>query len=203
MHHVDRDTPWDEIWQAMELLVRAGQGALRRQQQLRRLAHRAGAGRGRRARHFLGLVSEQSLYNLNARTIELEVIPACRALRPRRDPVEPARGRPARRRARQIAARAGARAELVPDADREKHRPQLEAWERFCRELGEEPADVALAWLLAQPGGHRADHRPAHDGAARRERCAPSRSSSTTEALKRLDEIWPGPGGEAPEAYAW
>lgn len=30
------------------------------------------------ARHLLGLVSEQSLYNLTNRTIELEVIPACR-----------------------------------------------------------------------------------------------------------------------------
>ena len=63
--------------------------------------HIAQAQRARpRARHFLGLVSEQSLYNLTARTIELEVIPACRALRPRPDPVEPARRRPARRRAR-------------------------------------------------------------------------------------------------------
>ena len=42
MHHVDRDTPWDEVWQAMEKLVDAGQGDLRRQQQLRGLAHRAG-----------------------------------------------------------------------------------------------------------------------------------------------------------------
>ena len=24
MHHVDRDTPWDEIWQAMEVLVAQG-----------------------------------------------------------------------------------------------------------------------------------------------------------------------------------
>ena len=48
MHHVDRDTPWDEIWQAMDLLVAAGQGHLRRQLQLRRLAHRPGE-RGRPA----------------------------------------------------------------------------------------------------------------------------------------------------------
>ena len=47
MHHVDRNAPWDEVWQAMETLVDAGQGDLRRQQQLRGLAHRAGErGRG-------------------------------------------------------------------------------------------------------------------------------------------------------------
>ena len=33
----------------------------------------------------------------------------------------------------------------------EQNRPKLEAWEGLCRELGEQPADVALAWLLSRP----------------------------------------------------
>ena len=150
MHHVDRDTPWDEIWQAFEVLVAQGKVIYVGQQQLRRLAHRAGERRGRDARHFLGLVSEQSLYNLTARTIELEVIPACRAHGLGADPVEPARRRPARRRARQARRRAGARP--IGCARRSSATARkLEAYEGLCRELGEAPADVALAWLLHSP----------------------------------------------------
>ena len=74
-----RDARGKRSGRRWSILVRAGEGDLRREQQLRRMAHRAGA-RRRTARHFLGLVSEQSLYNLTDRTIELEVIPACRAL---------------------------------------------------------------------------------------------------------------------------
>ena len=33
----------------------------------------------------------------------------------------------------------------------EEHRSKLEAYEGFCREMGEQPADVALAWLLKNP----------------------------------------------------
>ncbi len=77
MHHIDRHTPWEESWQAMELLVQQGKvlyiGS----------SNFAGwdiatAQSVATARHFLGLVAEQSLYNLTARTVELEVIPACR-----------------------------------------------------------------------------------------------------------------------------
>lgn len=77
MHHIDRHTPWEEIWQAMELLVQQGKvlyiGS----------SNFAGwdiatAQSVATVRHFLGLVAEQSLYNLTARTVELELIPACR-----------------------------------------------------------------------------------------------------------------------------
>ena len=77
MHHIDRLTPWEEIWQAMELLVRQGKvlyiGS----------SNFAGwdiatAQAEARSRRFMGLVAEQSLYNLAVRNVELEVIPACR-----------------------------------------------------------------------------------------------------------------------------
>jgi aryl-alcohol dehydrogenase-like predicted oxidoreductase len=84
----------------------------------------------------------------------------------------------------------------------EANRPKLEAWEKFCKELGQEPAIVALAWLLRNPVvtapiiGPRTDDQ--FTGSLR------ALELKLDEAtLKRLDEIFPGPGGEAPEAYAW
>ena len=82
-------------------------------------------------------------------------------------------------------------------------RPQIERWEEFCAELGEDPADVALAWLLHQPARHRPIIGPRTmaqlDGASLRALDL----RSTTRRWRRLDEIFPGPGGAAPEAYAW
>jgi aryl-alcohol dehydrogenase-like predicted oxidoreductase len=84
----------------------------------------------------------------------------------------------------------------------EKHHAQLEAYESLCRELGEKPADVALAWLLQNP----AVTAPII-GPRTLEQLEGSLHALQIElsegVLARLDEIWPGPGGEAPEAYAW
>jgi aryl-alcohol dehydrogenase-like predicted oxidoreductase len=84
----------------------------------------------------------------------------------------------------------------------EKRRPQLEKYENLCRELGEKPADVALAWLLHNPVvtapiiGPRTIEQFTGSLRAVEIKLSP-------EVLKNLDEIFPGPGGEAPEAYAW
>jgi aryl-alcohol dehydrogenase-like predicted oxidoreductase len=84
----------------------------------------------------------------------------------------------------------------------EKHRPQLEAYETLCAELGEAPANVALAWLLHNPAVTAPIIGPRtlaqFDGNLRALEIA-----LTPEVLQRLDAIWPGPGGAAPEAYAW
>ena len=84
----------------------------------------------------------------------------------------------------------------------EKHRSQLEKYEALCNELGQTPANVALAWLLHQPGvtapilGPRSeDQLTSVIGSVD--------LSLSKETLERLDQIWPGPGGTAPEAYAW
>ncbi|HWN82869.1 MAG TPA: aldo/keto reductase, partial [Candidatus Udaeobacter sp.] len=148
MHHIDRSTPWEEIWSAMEQLVRAGKVLYVGSSNFAGW-HLAQAQGEAARRGFLGLVSEQSLYNLNARTIELEVVPACRALGLGLLPWSPlAAGllggvlsRPASGR------RAG---ENVMKA-LEKHRAQIEAFEALCSELGHAPAEVALAWVLANP----------------------------------------------------
>ena len=78
MHHVDRATPWDEIWQAMDLLVAQGKVIYVGSSNFAGW-HIVAANEAARQRNSLGLVSEQSLYNLNTRMIELEVIPACEA----------------------------------------------------------------------------------------------------------------------------
>lgn len=84
----------------------------------------------------------------------------------------------------------------------ERHRPKLEAYEALCAEIGEEPADVALAWLL-----HNPVLTSVITGPRTPEQLAAGQKALdvhlSDDVLKRLDEIWPGPGGEAPEAYAW
>ncbi|MCC6166511.1 MAG: aldo/keto reductase [Caldilineaceae bacterium] len=199
MHHVERTTPWEEIWQAMEQLVREGKvlyvgssnfGAL----------HIALAQFAAEKRHFLGLVSEQSLYNLNARTVELEVIPACRHFGLGLIPWSPLSGGLLGGALQKAAA--GRRANERAQARIEKLRPQLEAYEALAAELGASPANLGLAWLLHNPvvtAPIIGPRTPAQfdDTPAAVEIALPA------DALKRLDEIWPGPGGEAPEAYAW
>jgi aryl-alcohol dehydrogenase-like predicted oxidoreductase len=199
MHHVDRDTPWDEIWQAFEVLVTQGKVLYVGSSNFAGW-HIAQANGAAAARHFLGLVSEQSLYNLTARTIELEVVPACRAYGLGLIPWSPLAGG-------LLGGALGTLAEGRRASDRqrqaiERRRPQLEAYEALCREVGETPADVALAWLLHQP----AVTAPIVGPRTMDQLTGSLRALDLTlgaETLERLDRIWPGPGGEAPEAYAW
>ena len=199
MHHIDRATPWDEIWQAMEVLVAQGKiiyvGS----------SNFAGwdiarANETAKARGFVGTVSEQSLYNLVSRTIELEVLPAAKAYGVGLIPWSPLGGgllggvikseREGRR-------RLNGRAKLTVEANRDK----FAAYEDLCEKLGEEPADVALAWLLHQDGvtapiiGPRTHAQ--FDGAQRA-----LGISLDADVLARLDEIFPG-FKPAPEHYAW
>ena len=199
MHHVDRDTPWDEIWQAMDLLVQQGKVLYVGSSNFAGW-HIAKANETARARHALGLVSEQSLYNLAERSIELEVLPACRDYGLGVIPWSPLLGGllgGALRKARE--------GRSVGEQQRkrlERYRPQVEEYEAFCDELGERPSDVALAWLLHQEGvtgpivGPRTLEQLEHSLRA-------LEIELDEKALERLDRIWPGPGGPAPEAYAW
>ena len=199
MHHIPRGTPWEEIWQAMEQLVHEGKVLYVGSSNFAGW-HIAQANETARARHFMGLVSEQSLYNLAARMVELEVIPACESYGLGLIPWSPLSGGllgGALRKAEQ-----GRRAQEDARRRIEEHRSQLERYEALCDELGERPADVALAWLLHNPVvtapiiGPRTLEQLDH--ALR----APEISLSD-EVRGRLDELFPGPGGAAPEAYAW
>ncbi len=199
MHHIERSTPWDEIWQAMDVLVQQGKviyvGSSNFAGWDIATAQAAAANR-----HSYGLVSEQSLYHLGARTIELEVIPACRHYGLGLIPWSPLGGGLLAGGFDQAAA--GRRADAPMQKRLEKHRDQLQAYETLCSEIGERPADVALAWLLHNPivtapiiGPRTLDQFTTSLHAAE--------LTLSADVLKRLDEIWPGPGGEAPNAYAW
>jgi aryl-alcohol dehydrogenase-like predicted oxidoreductase len=151
-------------------------------------------------RCFMGLISEQSLYNLATRTIELEVIPACREYGLGLVPWSPMEGgllSGALQKAKE-----GRRSEERTMKLIEKHRSKLEKYEPLCSGIGEKPGDVALAWLLQNPAVTSPIIGPRNmeqlTGTARALELKLSQ-----EILKRLDEIWTGPGGEAPEAYAW
>ena len=199
MHHVDRDTPWDEIWQAMDLLVQQGKVLYVGSSNFAGW-HIAKANEAARARHSLGLVSEQSLYNLAERSIELEVLPACRDYGVGVIPWSPLFGGMLGGVLRK--AREGRSAGEQQRKRLERYRPQVEEYEAFCDELGERPSDVALAWLLHQPGV-----TAPITGPRTLEQLEQSLRALEVElddkALERLDQIWPGPGGPAPEAYAW
>src|SRR5438067_12911417 len=199
MQHIDRETPWEEIWQAMEQLHQQGKVIYVGSSNFAAW-NIVQANESACRRHFLGLVSEQSLYNLTARTIELEVLPACQAYGLGVIPWSPLGGGllgGALRKAQQ-----GRRASPRTQEEVEKTRAKLEAYESFCAQLGEEPAQVALAWLLANPVvtapiiGPRTTQQLDE---TLRALDVPMQA----ETLKKLDEIFPGPGGPAPQAYAW
>jgi len=199
MHHVDRSTPWEEIWQAMEQLVAAGKVLYVGSSNFAgwQIAQAQGIAMQRR---FMGLVSEQSLYNLSARTVELEVVPACRGFGLGLIPWSPLGGGLLGGVLQKVAE--GRRAGEGIKKALEQSRSQVEAYESLCREMDEHPADVGLAWLLQNPvvtapiiGPRTVSQLEANLHAVE--------MRLSDEVMRQLDVIWPGPGGEAPEAYAW
>ena len=197
MHHVDRATPWEEIWQAMERLVQQGKVLYVGSSNFAGW-HIAQANAAAASRNFLGLVSEQCRYSLCARTVEMEVIPACKGYGLGVIPWSPLAGGLL---GGGVTTATGGRRERLKEKAAE-WTAQLEAYEALCKDLGEEPSNVALAWLLHNPVvtapiiGPRTIEQL--DG------CLHSvELQLSQETLDKLDEIWPGPGGEAPEAFAW
>lgn len=199
MHHVDRRTPWDEIWEAIQTLVAQGK-VLYAGSSNHAGWHITQAQEAARRRNFTGLASEQSLYNLLDRTVELEVLPACQAYGVGVIPWSPLAGgllggilRKQRR---------GRSATDRVQASLDRYRDQIQRYEDFCGKIGHDPAQVGLAWLLQQPAVTAPIVGP---------RTMAQLTSAMhaldikldDETLGTLDEIFPGPGGPAPEAYAW
>ena len=200
MHHVDRTAPWDEVWQAMDTLVQQGKVIYDGSSNFAGW-HIVQANEVAKARGSFGLVSEQSHYNLLVRTIELEMLPACRAYGVGMIPWSPLSGGLL---GGVLGTDASSRRQSPAALKRiDAIRPQLERWESLCAELGEPPAAVALAWLLAQDGvtcpiiGPRTMDQL--DGASLRALDLTLDGSTLTS----IDAIFPGPGGTSPEAYAW
>ena len=198
-HHIDRNTPWDEIWQAMETAVAQGKILYAGSSNFAGW-HIATAQAEAKRRNFTGLVSEQSIYNLLTRDIELEVIPAAVSNGLGIIPWSPLQGgllagvlRKEREGKRRLE---GKVSELL-----EKNRAAIGQYEDFCAELGHEPGDVGLAWLLHQP----AVTAPIVGPRTRGQLDAAVRAltvSLDAASLTRLDEIFPG-RRPAPEHYAW
>jgi aryl-alcohol dehydrogenase-like predicted oxidoreductase len=199
MHHIDRSTQWDEVWQAMETLVAQGKVTYVGSSNFGGW-HIAQASEIAKGRNTVGLVSEQSLYHLAARTIELEVVPACEHYGLGLIPYSPLGGgllggvlagaKEGRRSSEQLVKRV------------ERMRDRLERYEKLCADLGEQPAEVALAWLLSRP----AVTAPIIGPRTLEQLNGAMRALDVTlgdDTLAALDEIFPGPGGAAPEAYAW
>jgi aryl-alcohol dehydrogenase-like predicted oxidoreductase len=199
MHHIDRSTPWEEIWEAMEVLRAQGKILYVGSSNFAGW-HIAKAQERAAKRNFMGLVSEQSIYNLATRQIELEVIPACEDFGLGLIPWSPLHGgllggvlqkeREGKRR------KSGRAADAI-----EEKRSQIEEYEKFCADLGEEPAIVGLAWLLHQP----VVTAPIIGPRTMEQLESAQRTVDVTldkPTLQRLDEIWPG-HKTAPEDYAW
>ncbi len=223
MHHVDRGLPhfrskleylngdlknlvypphlvpgakWEEIWQAYDQLVGAGKVIYAGSSNFAAW-NIVQANERAAARHSLGLVSEQSKYNLATRMVELEVVPACRAYGVGIMPWSPLGG--GLLAGAVTGAREGRRADLKVDAHQQA---QLAAYEKLCSELGVDPPNVALAWLLANPVVAAPIIGPRT--VAQLESAVRAVDLALPgEVLDRLDRIFPGPGNQAPEAYAW
>jgi aryl-alcohol dehydrogenase-like predicted oxidoreductase len=196
MHHIDRAVPVDEVLDAFTILQAQGK--------IIYLGSSNFAGwniaqyrEHATTRNQLPIVTEQSVYNLAQRLLELEVVPAAQEYGMGILPWSPLAS--------------GQLGGVLRKSDRSRsqdldrlgeRRTQIEKYERYAEELGVDPAVLAISWLLHQPvvtapiiGPRTAGQLTSALGALD--------LSITAEQLRALDEIWPGPGGQAPEAYAW
>ena len=206
MHHVDRRTPWEEIWEAMEILRSQGKILYVGSSNFAGW-HLAAAQEAAKARHFVGLISEQSIYNLLTRWVELEVLPAALHYGIGVIPWSPLHGGLLSGALHKERDGSGSRSGSGRSAEAlTRHRDTIAAYEDLCAELGEDPAHVGLAWVLSRPGvtapiiGPRTTEQL--DGTLRA-----IEITLDEDTLARLDTLFPPPGPNgakpAPEAYAW
>lgn len=199
MHHIDRECPWDELLQAFDSLVQQGKIVYTGSSNFAGWDI-ATACQEASKRCQTGLVSEQSIYHLDNRTVELEVIPACEHYGLGLIPWSPLAGGLLGGALGKI--EGGRRMNEGFMKEVEAKRGQLEQYEALCGELGEEPATVALAWLLHNP----VVSAPIIGPRTMEQLESAVRATEVTleeATLQKLDEIFPGPGGSAPNAYAW
>ncbi|MGW2713895.1 aldo/keto reductase [Streptomyces sp. NPDC001356] len=201
-HHIDRSTPFEEIWQAIDVLVQQGKilyvGSSNFPGYKIAQANETAARRG----GTIGLVSEQCLYNLAERRAEMEVIPAAQDYGLGVIPWSPLHGgllggviKKEVRGGRRSSGR-------TPDTLKDPAaRAQVQAYEDLLDKHGLEPGEVALAWLLTRPGvtGPIVGPRTAEQ---LQSALRAVELELGEDLLAGLDEIFPGPG-PSPEAFAW
>ena len=199
MHHIDRTTRWEEVWQAMEVLIAQGKILYVGSSNFAGW-HLAQAQAAAAPRNFMGLISEQSIYNLVVRDIEREVIPAALAYGIGILAWSPLNGgllggvlKKERDGKRRLQGRSQEVLNLI--------RPRVQSYEEFCDEIGHEPGEVALAWLLAQPGVTAPIVGPRTQAQLDLAMQALD-IELTPEHLAKLNEIFPG-YKTSPEDYAW
>ena len=199
IHHTDRTCSHQEMWEGMDILQQQG-----------KIVYTGSCNYAgwdiadscwtAQSMHKQGLASEQSLYNLSNRALELEVIPACRRFGMGLLIYSPlAGGLLGGVLAKQ---NEGRRTSPALQAEVENRRQQLESYETLCAELGHSPANIALAWLLHNPVVTAPIIGPRTLEQLKENRAVPD-IKLTEETLCKLEELFPGPGGEAPQAYAW
>jgi aryl-alcohol dehydrogenase-like predicted oxidoreductase len=199
MHHIDRDCPWDETWHGFDTLMKQGKVVYVGSSNFAGWDIATACQEASR-RGMMGLVSEQSIYHLDNRMVELEVIPACRHYGLGLIPWSPLAGGLLGGALEKY--KVGRRNDEDYTRKVEEKRDQLEKYETLCKEIGHPPGEVALAWLLHNPVvtapiiGPRTMEQL--DGAVRA-----ANIQLDEEVIDKLDKIFPGPGGEAPMAYAW
>jgi len=198
-HHVDRNTPWEEIWQAVDVAVQQGKIVYSGSSNFAGW-HLAQAQEAAARRHSNGLISEQSIYNLLTRNVELEVVPAAQHYGLGILPWSPLHGGllggVIKKEHDGVRRTEGRALEAL-----KRHRNQIRRYEDFADELGREPGELALAWLLHQP----AVTAPIVGPRTREHLDAALRALTVkldADALQRLDTIFPG-HRTAPEDYAW
>ena len=199
MHHVDHECPWDETWQAFDSLVKQGKVVYVGSSNFAGWDIATACQEASR-RGMMGLVSEQSIYHLDNRMVELEVIPACRNYGMGLIPWSPLGGGLLGGALEKLESGRRANDDFVERV--EENRDKLEKYEALCKEIGQPAGEVALAWLL---------HNPMVTAPIIGPRTMEQLESAVRatdivlddDVLQKLDEIFPGPGGEAPMAYAW
>lgn len=201
-HHIDRSTPFEEIWQAIDVLVQQGKilyvGSSNFPGYKIAQANETAARRG----GTIGLVSEQCLYNLAERRAEMEVIPAAQDYGLGVIPWSPLHGGllggVIKKEVRGGRRSSGRTAETLKDP---AARAQVQAYEDLLDKHGLEPGEVALAWLLTRPGvtGPIVGPRTAEQ---LQSALRAVELELGEDLLAGLDEIFPGPG-PSPEAFAW
>ncbi|MEU7898889.1 aldo/keto reductase [Nonomuraea sp. NPDC049152] len=199
LHHVDRSTPWEEIWGALSQLRQQGKVLYFGTSNHAAWHIARGQAVAERLGEF-GFTVEQSIYSLMQRAVELEVLPACRDMGIGFLPYSPLHGGllSGILRKREVERGKEGRAAAALRGDRAR----VERYEQACDDFGEHPATVGLAWLLHQPGV-----TAPIVGARTAEQLTTALRALEIELdeerLALLDDIFPGPGGPAPEAYAW
>jgi len=199
MHHIERNTTWDETWGAFEALVNQGKVYYIGSSNFAGW-HIAQAQAAAAKRHFLGLVSEQHKYNLLCRLPELEVLPAAKEFGLGVIPWSPLNG--GLLTGNIMNAEAGSRNEKRAASLSEDEKAQLKAYSKLCAEIGESESNVALAWLLANPAVTAPIIGP-RTLKQFEDTLRAVEINLSEEVLTELDIIFPGPGGKAPEAYSW